>query len=56
MSVNSIVIPPVCQNPLLVYSDRLTNFEEISKLNVGSAVVVKGVIVATPEAKQPFAF
>lgn len=38
----------------VVYSDKLANFEEISKLNVGSAVVVKGVIVATPEAKQPF--
>ncbi|MDE5803762.1 MAG: asparagine--tRNA ligase [Lachnospiraceae bacterium] len=38
----------------VVYSDKLVNFEELSKLNVGSAVVVKGVIVATPEAKQPF--
>ncbi|MDE6128794.1 MAG: asparagine--tRNA ligase, partial [Lachnospiraceae bacterium] len=38
----------------VVYSDKLANFEELSKLNVGSAVVVKGVIVATPQAKQPF--
>lgn len=38
----------------IVYSDKLANFEDLSKLNVGSAVVVKGIIVATPEAKQPF--
>ena len=38
----------------VVYSDTLDNFEEISKLNVGAAVIVKGTLVATPEAKQPF--
>ena len=38
----------------VVYSDKLANFTEISKLNVGSAIVVKGTIVATPDAKQPF--
>ena len=38
----------------VVYSDALDNFEEISKLNVGAAVIVKGTLVATPEAKQPF--
>ena len=38
----------------IVYSDKLENFEKISKLNVGSAIVVKGTVVATPEAKQPF--
>ncbi len=38
----------------VVYSDKLDNFEQISKLNVGSAIVVKGTIVATPQAKQPF--
>ena len=38
----------------IVYSDKLENFEQISKLNVGSAILVKGTIVATPEAKQPF--
>ena len=38
----------------IVYSDKLPNFEQISKLNVGSAIIVKGTIVATPEAKQPF--
>ncbi|MBO4807694.1 MAG: asparagine--tRNA ligase [Lachnospiraceae bacterium] len=38
----------------VVYHDTLPNFDEITKLNVGAAVVVKGELVATPEAKQPF--
>lgn len=38
----------------IVYSDGLENFETISRLNVGSAIVAKGTIVATPQAKQPF--
>ncbi len=38
----------------VVYSDKLPNFAEISKLNVGAAVIVKGTLVATPQAKQPF--
>ncbi len=37
-----------------VYSDTLENFAVISKLNVGSAIVVTGTLVATPDAKQPF--
>ncbi len=38
----------------VVYEDKLTNFAEISRLNVGAAVLVKGQLVATPQAKQPF--
>ena len=38
----------------VVYSDRLSNFQEISKLNVASAVIVRGILTATPNAKQPF--
>ena len=38
----------------VVYHDSMENFAEISKLNVGAAVIVKGTLVATPEAKQPF--
>ncbi|MDD5936696.1 MAG: asparagine--tRNA ligase [Clostridiales bacterium] len=38
----------------VVYHDKLENFTEISKLNVGSAVIVTGTLVATPDAKQPF--
>ena len=28
--------------------------QELTKINVGAAVIVKGTLVATPEAKQPF--
>ena len=38
----------------IVYNDKMDNFAEVSKLNVGSAVIVTGELVATPEAKQPF--
>ncbi len=38
----------------IVYHDSMENFAAVSKLNVGSAVIVKGELVATPEAKQPF--
>ena len=38
----------------VVYHDTMENFAEISKLNVGAAIVVKGTLVATPQAKQPF--
>ena len=38
----------------VVYNDTLANFEAISKLNVGSAIVARGKIVATPQAKQAF--
>ncbi len=38
----------------VVLSDSLPNFDEVTKLNVGSAVIVKGKVVATPDAKQAF--
>ena len=38
----------------IVYHDEMENFAEISKLNVGAAIIVKDTLVATPEAKQPF--
>ncbi len=38
----------------VVYSDKLDNFDVISKLNVGAAIIVKGTLVETPNAKQPF--
>ena len=38
----------------VVYHDSMENFSEISKLNVGAAVIVTGTLVATPQAKQPF--
>ena len=37
-----------------VYGNHMENFQEISRLNVGSAVIVRGRLVPTPEARQPF--
>jgi len=38
----------------IVYDNTLPNFDEISKFNVGCAIIVEGKIVETPDAKQPF--
>ena len=38
----------------VVYSNALNNFADICKINVGAAVIVKGTLVPTPQAKQPF--
>ena len=38
----------------VVYNDSIENFQEISKINVGAALIVKGTLVLTPDAKQPF--
>ena len=38
----------------VVYGDGLENFQELARINVGTAVIAKGKLVATPDAKQPF--
>jgi asparaginyl-tRNA synthetase len=38
----------------IVYEKKLTNFNQIKKLSVGTAVIVKGVLAETPDARQPF--
>ncbi len=38
----------------VVYEEKLANFQVISKMNVGAAVIVEGILVPTPQAKQPF--
>ena len=38
----------------VVYHDKLSNFADVDRLNVGAAVIVTGKLVATPQAKQPF--
>ncbi|MBP5750257.1 MAG: asparagine--tRNA ligase, partial [Firmicutes bacterium] len=39
----------------IVYEkENLSNFEEVAKLPLATALVVKGTLVLTPEAKQPF--
>ena len=34
--------------------DKIDNFAEVAKYNVGAAVIVEGDLILTPEAKQPF--
>ena len=38
----------------VVYADGLANYDEVCKINVGAAIIVKGQLVPTPQAKQPF--
>ena len=43
------------KNLQVVYDENsINNYAEIGALNVGSAICVKGILVATPEMKQPF--
>ena len=35
-------------------AETVANYKEIIKLNVGSAIIVTGQLILTPEAKQPF--
>ncbi len=42
------------KNIQIVYDDTLTNFSEVEKLPIYSAIEVVGTLVETPEAKQPF--
>ncbi|MBQ7800176.1 MAG: asparagine--tRNA ligase, partial [Oscillospiraceae bacterium] len=34
--------------------DKVSNFADIAKMNVGSALYVEGEVVLTPEMRQPF--
>ena len=38
----------------VVYHDTMANFQEVAKYGVGAAIIVKGKLVATPDAKQAF--
>jgi len=42
------------KNLQIVYDDTLTNFKDVEKLPIYSAIRVSGTLVETPEAKQPF--
>ena len=42
------------KNIQVVYENNLSNFEELTKLTVSSSIKVIGILVETPEAKQPF--
>jgi asparaginyl-tRNA synthetase len=42
-------------NIQVVFEEQfLSNYKEIAKQNVGASLIVKGTLVLTPEAKQPF--
>ena len=45
-----------CFNTLQVVmeSDNINNYDEISSQNVGAALICTGILTLTPEAKQPF--
>ena len=38
----------------VVYGNGLDNYDEVGKINVGASIIVRGTLVLTPEAKQPF--
>ena len=38
----------------VVFSDKLLNFDAISKLGVGASLTARGNVLQTPDAKQPF--
>ncbi|KGG81294.1 asparaginyl-tRNA synthetase [Caloranaerobacter azorensis H53214] len=42
------------KNIQIVFEDNLDNFKEISKLPISTAIKVEGLLVATPNNKQPF--
>lgn len=38
----------------VVFDEKLANFSQVAKLNVGAALCVKGILTLTPDARQPF--
>ena len=38
----------------VVYGNGLDNYDEVGKINVGAAIIVRGTLVLTPDANQPF--
>ncbi len=41
-------------NLQIVFDDSLENFSDIEKCSIASSLLIKGTLVATPDAKQPF--
>ena len=42
------------KNVQIVFDDKLSNFEDIKKLSISSSIIVRGTVVKTESAKQPF--
>ena len=38
----------------VVYGNGLDNYDEVGKINVGAAIIVRGTLVLPPDEKQPF--
>lgn len=38
----------------VVFTDELKNFNEVEKLGVGTSLSIKGILIETPDNKQPF--
>ena len=41
-------------NLQIVFTDKLSNFTDVCKVTISSTLIVKGTIVKTENAKQPF--
>lgn len=42
------------KNIQIVFDDTMSNFKDIEKLSLSSSIKVRGTLIETPEAKQPF--
>ena len=42
------------KNTQIVFDNEISNFDKVSKQSVGAAIIVKGVVIHTPDQKQPF--
>ena len=42
------------ENVQVVYESSLSNFEDVQKFRVGSGVSVEGIVVKSPNVKQPY--
>ena len=42
------------KNVQIVFEDSLSNFSDICKLSISSSIIVRGILVVTENAKQPF--
>lgn len=39
----------------IIFEDgKITNYKEVARQNVGAALIISGILVLTPQAKQPF--
>ena len=39
---------------VIIQESKLENYKDVVKQNVGASIIVKGKVIETPDAKQPF--